>query len=391
LKIGIITFHFPYNCGAMLQCYALQTMLQKWGNEVVIINYKPWYHVKRYTKLVNPFEVIHERMKYMKGEKWFGVKIKMVLGGFYRSILSWMEYPRNREIEKRFLSFEKEYLDETRIYRDIHSLQKNYPKCDMYISGSDQLWNINLTEGRFDEAYFLKFGRNSIIKIAYAVGVNINKDETYKNELAHLIEGIDAIGLREKTYVETIAGLAANIPVTTTIDPTLLLEKEDYIALIQNKYITEDNYVLIYTILDESQKIVYDYAKRIAEKKKMKIIDASLYPYEPDSIIVDRRICGPLEFLAYISKARYIVTNSYHACIFAVIFSKAFLVALHSIAGNRVTELMQNLKLEDRILTDNNNVEKIDQPINYTDVFNIIESKKAASCQYLADCLSIVK
>ena len=103
MKVGIITFHFPYNCGAVLQCFALQTVLESMDYEASVINYRPWYHQNRYTPLKNP--VYWGGRCFANPGKTIVHRLYHGADGFLRTVHSWRNYPEASKKENKFRPF----------------------------------------------------------------------------------------------------------------------------------------------------------------------------------------------------------------------------------------------------------------------------------------------
>jgi len=387
MKVGIITYHFPYNCGATLQCFALQTKLEELGHEVCIINYRPWYHQNRYIPLKNP--IYFAKKMYHEPANNMLVRWKHAAGGFYRTIRSWKRYSEVSVKDKKFRAFVKGKLNETSVYRTIKQLQKNPPQCDVYIAGSDQLWNSAITGGSFDSAYFLDFGTEKTKRMTYSVGADFSKLSTPVEDLSSLVKKLDIISLREEKWLPVVKEAAKEIPTHVDVDPTLLLNAEKYESHMATLKPENEPYILTYTMIGETQKQIYNGARILSEKLGIKVIDISGDPGQMNKKIKDNRVCGPDEFLWYVKNAEYVITNSFHGTVFSVIFKKKFVTIPHAVTGNRVTELLDKLGLNTRyhkVTTDA--IEEITNDIDYTAVNQKLEVLRCNSITFLQDCIN---
>ncbi len=392
MRIGIITFHFPYNCGATLQCAALQTCLEKMNQDVCVINYRPWYHQNRYIPLKNPFYYAFKCMRKRRGSDKILRRLARGVYGFIQVVYSWRHYRNTAAQHRRFETFIENNLRQTRVYRTLKRLQVSPPPCDLYISGSDQLWNAHLTEGEFDPAYFLDFGSKETVRVSYAVGTNFDGMEQISESLTGLLSRLDAISLRETKFQDAIRSAAPNTPIHIDLDPTFLLEARDYEPMICQRPLESEPFILTYTMPDDSQHKVYNAAKIFGEKMKMKVIDVSGNPSKVNAKIADHRICGPDEFLWYIKNASYVMTNSFHGTAFSVNFRKQFIVIPHMKTGNRVEELLDKMKLSSRVKRTGTDAAKaIAEPIDYTETDQQLAQLRKESIHYLQECLSISK
>lgn len=341
MKIGIVTFHFASNYGAVLQCYALQEYLTRRGHNVEVINYRPSYHMVRYAGWKNPFLVARENWKRNKNER----KIKRIyiyIRGFVRGII--LSLKQTDGVKYRlFYDFTKKYLNQTQTYRTVKQLRRNPPEDEVYVVGSDQLWNPDFTDFRFDKAYFLDFGAPTTKRLSYAVSM---KEEYTAEEMAQILflsKKLDSISIREnnKDFEKNVERV-----VSICIDPTLLLNSEDYRLLETNRLIPEP-YVFIYG-LENSEDL--DYATKIISKiQGLKVVNGSPRRTKISCECECVYNYGPKEFLSYIKYADYVITNSFHGTAFSIIYQKSFVVIPHTKRGRRITELLSELDLGARI------------------------------------------
>ena len=385
MKIGIITFHFAYNCGAVLQCLALSEKLNQMGHEVCVINYQPWYHKNRYTPLKNP--VYYSKKRATSRGEGDSVRRQFLRGakGFASVVYSWRHYPKVNKIDKYFKDFAKNNLNETCIYRTFDQLVNNPPKCDLYISGSDQLWNAKLTEGKIDPAYLLEFGSSDIRKITYSMGVSLKNMEEPVESIKPSLMKFDAISLREEECYKQIHELTeGKVDMHVDVDPTFLLKKEEYDKYIPEESLCDEPFIFTYTMPDSSQMKVYNAAKELSNKLGIKVIDASGNPKNANKKIEDNRICGPAQFLWYIKNADYVVTNSFHGTAFSVNMEKNFVTIPHSQTGYRVTEILDKLGLNNRYAyTGADAVECFNTKADFEKSSAILDSLREESIKYL--------
>lgn len=387
--IGIITFHFPFNCGAVLQCLALQTFLQKNENKVQIINYRPWYHQNRYALFKNPIYFARKRAKKRNQNDKLIWQIMRGSKGFLLTIRSWIHFYRVFPRYWRFQRFIKRYINETRIYRNLKQLKRRPPKCDLYISGSDQLWNAKITEERIDPAYMMDFGEKGTGKVTYAIGIDLKELSYPEENLKSYMKNISAVSTREQTGLKQVKDLIAeDTYLHVDIDPTLLLDKAEYDIYMCKKELEKEKFILTYTMPNNTQCKVYNAAKLLSDKFGIKVIDISGNPDKGNQKIADNRLCGPDEFLWYMKNASYIVTNSFHGTAFSVIYEKQFMTIPHSITGYRVIELLDRIGLQNR-WTDKGieAAERIDYSIDYINVREKREKLKTQSANYIKMCI----
>ena len=304
---------------------------------------------------------------------------------FRDTVKSWKDAKERLVREEKFNAFRKARLHETRMYRSIHSLRLFPPRCDLYIAGSDQLWNSKLTDQKFDPAYFLNFGPKKTMRITYAVGSYFADPAAAKAEIAPLLKKVNCISLREKKFLNDVKDAAyRNMRIHIDVDPTLLLDASAYDALLPKEPLEKDPYIVVYSMPGPAQKQVNEAAKAIAEKTGLHLIDVNGNPNAGNRQIEDQRICSPGEFLWYIKNATYVVTNSFHGTVFSVLYEKRFAVILHKETGNRVSELLESLGLATYCTGKTEAVEPIlNRPINWKNVKSKLWRLREDSLDYL--------
>ena len=196
MKIGILTFHFAFNQGAVMQCYALQKYLELQGHEAVVINYRPGYHTVMHAAWRNPWS--YSRVFWRKfRSRSLPARLLLAARSFMRCMY-WNLLQVDRQNQAAFRSFVEKYLHLTPEYHTFAQLQQSPPELDAMISGSDQVWNPDLLGGEFDPAYFLDFGRPSTRRLTYAVSLGksicsnnslkMNVKKNKKNKCYQLME-----------------------------------------------------------------------------------------------------------------------------------------------------------------------------------------------------------
>ena len=386
MKVGIITFHFPFNCGAALQCYALEKTLESLGNEAQVINYTPWYHWNRYASRKNPVyyakKKLHDPARNVLTRAYHGAK------GFYDTVRSWKGAKARLVREQKYNAFRKAHLNETRLYRTLAQLRAHPPKCDLLIAGSDQLWNTKLTDGKLDPAYCLDFGGDGVRRVTYAVGTYFKDDAQAKTALKPLIGRLNAVSLREAKYLRPVMETAGkNTPMHLDVDPTLLLDASAYEPLLPKAPLCDEPFILVYTMPGPAQAQANEAAKRLSRRTGLHLIDVNGNPNGRNREIEDHRIGSPEEFLWFIRHASYVMTNSFHGTVFSVLFEKPFATILHKETGNRVSELLDKLRLSDRYTDDTDAAEQIvAQPVDWTGAREALVSLREESVRYLKWC-----
>ena len=361
MRIAIITFHNTSNFGATLQCYALFSFLKKMGHEVEVINYMPVY--VREKKGAG-----RELRKINKSNN----KAKAVVKGL-ALLLHTKDIGRKND---RFDSFIRKNLNLSAIYPDYTTLTKNTPNVDLYICGSDQIWNSELTGGNFDKAFFLSFAKGS--KASYAASFGELNIEEHKQELASLTQDFIGISVREKSTAKRLSTVLDR-QVVTSLDCTLLLDKDQYYKVEEAVEGLCKPFLLLYNIQNSSISSML--AKKIAEEKKLDIVDISSNPFEKIPNTRKLNDIGPGEFLYLFHNASYVVTNSFHGTAFSIIYGKQFVTVPHSKRAARVVDLLEILGLKSRIALESGFV--YSSTIDYCAVYDRLLAAREQSISYL--------
>ena len=340
MRIKTITCHNVYNYGASLQAYALQHYIDQKGHDVEIINFRPWYNRGGYDLFSLP-----PVSRSYKMTRWCPP-------------LRWLVAPvRNRHLLKTygrktaFDGFTKKFLRISKVlYEDSRQLQADPPVADLYIAGSDQIWNTDMYNGH-EPAYFLDFGDDTTRRISYAASFGVGRiQEENKPWIREQIARFDAVSVREKTGVEILSDLGFRDAVQV-LDPVFLIsssEWDDITKRLAKKYdFAKENYILLYDFIDDEN--IGTFAKKCAEQTGLPIIainDCRRNSYATHNI----NNAGPLEFVQLIANASIVISNSFHATAFSCLFGKDFYTFPLSTQQNasRMTDLLGQLGILDR-------------------------------------------
>ena len=341
MKTGIITFHFVHNQGAVLQCYALQTALKKLGHDASVIDYRPRYHAARYAARKNPFALASNNWKKHCDQTVLH-KAYHAARGFARGIISCIKAPDQLR-EENFDRFVSKHLIQTECFSSLARLRKAAPKMDAYISGSDQLWNPDLLDGSMDPAYFLDFGGDEVKRITYAVSLKQGYNDQEKIAIKKMCERIDFLSTRE--HSETLDEVLDR-SYHVCVDPTLLLDQEDYRPL-ESENSEKEPYIFVYGF--ETSDGICEAVKLISEELGLRVINGSPDKIKLGAGITTAENYAPDQFLSYIKNAEFVVTNSFHGTAFSIIYGKQFVTVPHSTRGKRMIELLHKLGLSGRL------------------------------------------
>jgi hypothetical protein len=366
VKICTITCHDVYNPGASLQAYALMTYLKNDGYDVEIINYKP-----KYLDIDFVFFAVNS--------PWWNRNF------FLKLIYLVLHLPKrisDLPVKFAFDSFRRKYLSLTaKRYRTNEELRKDPPIADVYICGSDQIWNSNLPNGR-DPAFYLDFAPSESIKMSYAASFAMDHiPEQLKMEIRDRINNINYISVRESDAI----GLLHDIGIDRGIhvlDPVFLLTAKQWEEIA--KPAPKEKYILIFNF--DNDQMILETAKKIAAIKKCSIYDANMIPLKG----LDKNLpyAAPDEFLGLIKNAEYIVTNSFHAIAFALIFHVEFIALGRTEKLNsRMINLLQSVRLENRYVMDSEFDAYQLATIDFQKIEKKIDEMKRKSIQFIDHAL----
>lgn len=344
-RVGILTFHNAHNYGAVLQAYALKTKLNRMGYEASVLNYRNKYIAKTYRKVLH----IDFWKRDVLPSRW-GKVLREVRDVFY----GLSEWQKQWNVFEDFI--EEKLLDGNPKQLTLEEVAAS--DADIYVLGSDQIWARELTHG-MDPAYFGQFAPEKK-KISYAASVpNGAVPENEKPYFKQYLESLSHISVREEKLAAALRELTGR-EVDTVIDPTLLLEREDYQPLLLEKPLKQGDYVFAYFVVEN--EILSRCARKTAELMGCELIELH-YKKTPtingDNMVFD---AGPSEFLTYIRDAKMVVTNSFHGTVFSILFQKKFYSVYKE--NGRIDNLLGFLGLLDRHIPDEAGI-KLAEEIDY--------------------------
>lgn len=373
MKIAILTLPLHSNYGGIIQNYALQTVLERMGHEVYTIN------------LTRP----KAKMKLAKAPLSISKRIiKKILGR--KDGIIFLEKKINHDkpiIEQNVRRFINDNIHLTKPFHTKEDLKEiNNMGFDAVVVGSDQVWRIPYAYPNI-RTYFFDFITNTKIKkLAYSASFGTDEIEFSKKEVkdcGELIKSFDFISVREDAGLDLINNKykweCKNKPIHT-LDPTMLLSKEDYINL-SSDYEGQLDGELFYYILDmtEDKKKVLDQLSKDLGYKPFTVIGNAGKWYDN----ANERIVPPLElWLQAFNKAKFVFTDSFHGCVFSIIFNKDFIAYGNEGRGmSRFNSLLSLYNINSRMIYKSNEYshEMIIQKIDWKIVNNIMaeENHKA--------------
>ncbi len=332
IKVGIITFHKAHNYGAVLQAYALKKVVSSFGVDVGFIDYQ------------------HEKLR--QGYSLYPKKPSVLsISAYISYVKSWihlcLDYKRKRNRHQSFVQFIDENIPLILIKKSI--------KLDSLIMGSDQIWNFKYTLG-IDENYY---GINSNIvtsnKISYAASMGVAKFAPQdESKFVEYIGKLNFIGVREeglKRYIESLG--ISNVQIN--LDPTLLLDKNDWNCLLDGATIKESKpYILVYQVQphNNTNKIV-DFICKLLGMRAVFLSSKTNFRVDKKHITV----ASPNDFIYLFKNASFVITTSFHGTVFSLINEKPFItLKFDNEIDLRSKSILCKLDLEKRLIS---NIEDI--------------------------------
>lgn len=387
MRIGVLTYHFAMNYGAVLQAYALTRFLREQGHDVKLIDYvrAEKQNLLRYTLTVvftvlrrDPFRAV-----------------QFLYGRFKRHLEKDERQQKEKMLQKQklfsdvFVRFRnKHFVLTEKTYKSLDDLRADPPEMDAYIVGSDQVWNPKTI---FSQAYFLDFGKPETLRIAYAPSFGQATLEKLRySELRRNLERFDAISVRERSGVRIVNEVGYKA--TYVVDPTLLIDDYSSITHIDSS----DEFIFVYR-LHQNQRLSKAFdgiLERLSERYNLKI--KTVAPMS-ESLLPGEDIIAEVEdFLGLIASCRIMITNSFHGVIFAILHKKNFICFPRTEEdggqNERMLDLLDNLGLHERYFDIDRQfdpLEIINSEIDWDSVTQKLVVLRRASVKFLTDALSM--
>lgn len=372
-KIGIITlYHNSQNYGGLLQAYALVHYLNGLGYRAEQIDFD---NVR--TDLISRLK---KRVKTL-GKR----QSAQVITEDVQKKLNMRENCLKKYREESIPHSSKIYN-----YSNIDESNKDY---DIFICGSDQIWNY-----RRSDAYYLQFAEESKVRFAFSAGMsNILLNEKDKKWTVSALEKLDGISVREEEIIQNLKGI--NKEISVTVDPTLLVDTEDWKNIEIQPSISSNKYLLCYFLSPDIsiRKMAQEYAKA----KNLKIvtvpnINKSCISADKDFGNTQLIELTPPMLLGYIDNADSVITDSFHVTLFSCLFNKnvyTFSRSDHPEMSPRITNLLKLFGRDSKLIN-------VSEKIEFSDFVSMeshngdlkeLEAMKVQSQQYIKRMLDIRK
>lgn len=357
MKIGILTFHRAHNYGAVLQCYALQEVLTKLGHNVEIIDYRQHRIETKYKVLIRRRDLVENLILIHKFPTYF------------KSVI------RNYKLRMMFESFSKKYLSITSKSYGKDIIPQDY---DVYVIGSDQLLNVDITIG-LDNIYSGNFQiSQGAFKIAYAISSNVKSLEYLgATGIKSIVGNFKRFSFRESQLCNYYQTLTSE-KIEECVDPTLLADASIWDNLTKDTSCVDFKhpYIVLYQVrkIKSNPDAVNIIASELAAKYNYRIVDIS------EQIPIE-------DWVTLIKHAKCVITSSFHAVVFSCIFNVPFYsIKLLDGSDDRYTDLLYKLGLEDRIVCYYNHIADIN-PLEWNQAESLNKIRKC-SLEFLNSSLT---
>lgn len=356
MKTGIVTWFKHQNYGTVLQAYALQKYIKENFGECELINYMPPKAIKDKIKIKN----IIRKLKELTDKKGHDE----------------IEYEKSKK--KKFTEFIQDNISLSKEkIRNIKELNNYY---DIFICGSDQIWN------KYNKYYYLKFVKDNKLKASYAPSFGRSEIGEDNKKRKQAILRLNCISTREDEGKEIIKKMTGK-DVEVVVDPTLLLEKEEW-SKMASENIVDGEYIICYLLGNKKENIENCYKIAKVLNKKIYFIPINYEQYKSKDYL--QTAIGPSEFLGLVKNASFVCTDSFHGLIFSIIFQKQYICLKRfndndKISQNsRIYSISKKLNLEDRILNDKNMIDElVKSKIEYGQVTEYKEKYVKKSKEYI--------
>ena len=347
MKIGILTYHYAHNYGAVLQCYALQEYLSSLGHTVKIIGYEN-------SNIIKDYIVFDIRRFLMRNP------ISLLKRIFHEI----KYYNVRRERHNAFEGFIKSRLN---ICKPQEIMSEPF---DLIIIGSDQVWNYKLTNG-FDFYYWGGFYHPKTTELAtYAVSMQDNWPADIDEEIKKKISNFQYLSVREEKLAKKLSQIVPNRNINVVVDPTLLFKSYDWNKVAEKPQINF-RYLLLYQV--DTNSLAEAVAAKVAEELNVKIIRLFAQPDKPHSAEVAN--CSPCQFVGLFKYADFVVCSSFHGTVFSIMYKKPFYSIRVPGKSSRVETLLEKFNLSEFLIS---KVPPMISKVNYQNIPSDISEKSKA-------------
>lgn len=317
-KVSLITIFDNCNFGTYLQCLALSKIFERYGATIEIVDYRRRFN--QYHRLLYPYTKVSSH------------NIKSFIRNLGIMYVRWQQH-----------KYIKHFCKVSRRYNSYKSLASNPPIADIYLTGSDQVWNIMHNHG-IDKAFYLDYAPAGKRRCAYGASIGMKEiPDEYKIKVKRLLSTYDYISVRESSNKVLLENLGLK-NIDLVLDPTLLLSKNDWKQYIVKSLTPTYNYLLVYSVEKSTQaKIVGEIARKIADDNALKVVCISYGGRGSRIPGCDKYYYySSLErFLTLFYNASFTVVSSFHGTAFSINMNKPFITVAPERFTSRIDSLLE--------------------------------------------------
>lgn len=363
-KASIITLQYIDNYGSVLQTFATQEIVKRYGYEGEVVNYTRENCSYDFQK-----KAALERYRSRKDFLSFYPCSKLL-----QLRWSFIYKKRNKVFEK----FRQNYLNLTKEYTSLEELKSNPPLADIYITGSDQVWNTEYNGGVLGE-YFLEYAPNHAKKIALSASMGIEEiSDEEKEKIKNYVDDYCGISVRENSALRILEDVGYKNAVHV-IDPTLMLTKDEWIKRLKLKC-TESKHVLLYQLNENAEMV--ELATQIAKDNNLELLIISATCKRVNCNYKVVKNCSPQKFVELVYNAQYIITDSFHGTAFSFNFNKDVFVFYPPRYNTRIKSFLKLLNEENRLIENRVNWKNVKKS-NFDKVNMVLEYERKKVSDFL--------
>ncbi len=366
MKISIITILDNVNIGTYLQAFALGKVLEELGHQPEYIDYS------------RP-----SRDNFFRFKSSFTKKAPWHWLGTWSDIYKRSRIIRNqRPFIQKYLS-QKHYVG----YKDV---LRHPPIADVYLTGSDQVWNSEYNQG-IDKTFYLDYAPSGSKLIAYAASFGMSDiPEKEKEEVRVLLERYEAISVRELQGKNILVGIGFNPnKISVVLDPTLLLDKEIWRKeCVDNP--EKSPYLLVYCVEKDRYDAINKASRYIATSKRLKVVGVTSNTHSRFSCDTLYKSASPSLFLSLFMGASFVIVSSFHGTAFSINFEKDFMSIMPARFNSRVDSFLNQMGLQNRkYYVGQKEMSHYLAPIDYSRVNEKLSLMRKSSLDFLRDNLNV--
>ncbi|WP_215509229.1 polysaccharide pyruvyl transferase family protein [Limosilactobacillus fermentum] len=374
MKTDVITLHTVDNYGSAMQTYATQEVLKKLGCEVEIIDY--WRENN-----------LPEHRAQQMLDTSLMQKLKPIWGRNHKTettAIKCMQWYLEHHVSPMWKFLEDNVNLSKKRYTSFDELKADPPKADVYITGSDQVWNSIWNDG-IDRSYFLDFAPQDKPRIAFSA--SIGRTEFSEDEISEtkaLLQKYTAISVREESAVELLKSIG--IESQLILDPTLMLNCNEWRKVAKGRKKTRP-FLLIYQLNPNPE--MDQFAMNLAKKKVWEVIRVGFG--RSDRQKPGKCIMSPSveEFVGLLFQAKCVLTDSFHATAFSLNLGTDFISVRPQKFATRIESILQLTGQEQRLLDDYKDLNIVDRAIDKKHVKKILDHERKAGMEWLREALGI--